>query len=103
MGINNYAIKLVNNWQYPYDPIYSLGSVELKILKPYIKNNLTNSFIRSSKSLIKASILFDKKPDNSVRLCIDYQDLNNLTIKNWYPLLLVRESLDWLGRAQHFT
>ena len=77
--------------------------MELEILKGYIKNNLANGFIRASKSPAGVSILFDKKPDSSLRLCVDYWDLNNLTIKNWYPLLLVRESLDRLSRAWRFT
>ncbi len=69
----------------------------------YIKNNLASGFIQPSKSPAGAPILFHKKLDGSLRLCVDYRDLNNLTIKNQYPLSLVGESLDWLGRAQHFT
>ncbi len=60
-------------------------------MKAYIENNLANGFIRPLKSSAGAPILFDKK------------GLNNLTIKNRYPLLLVGESLDQLGRAQCFT
>ncbi len=48
-------------------------------------------------------ILFDKKQDGSLRLCIDYRGINNLTIKNWYPLPLVGKSLDQLDWAQCFT
>ena len=80
--INDYAIKLINNQQLPYGLIYSLGPMELKILKAYIQNNLANSFIRFFKFPIGVPILFDKKPDDSLKLCIDYQDLNNLNIKN---------------------
>ncbi len=78
-------------------------SIELEILKAYIKNNLANGFIRPSKSSTGASTLFDKKSDDSLKLCIDYRDLNNLTIKNQYPLPLVGALLDQLDRAQHFT
>ncbi len=102
-GINNHAIKLVDDWQPLYGLIYSLGLVELETLKAYIENNLANSFIRPSKSPAGAPILFNKKPDNSLRLCVDYRGLNNLTIKNWYPLLLVEESLNQLGQAWCFT
>ncbi len=102
-GINDHAIELVDDRQPPYGPTYSLGPVELETLKAYIKNNLASGFIRLSKSPTRASILFDKKPDGSLSLCVDYQGLNNLTIKNWYPLLLVGELLNWLGRARHFT
>ncbi len=101
MGINDHAIELVDDRQPPYGPIYSLGQVELKTLKTYIENNLANGFIRPSKSPAGAPILFDKKPDGSLRFCVDYRGLNNLTIKNWYPLPLIGESLDRLGRARH--
>ncbi len=72
IGINNYGIELVDNWQSPYDSIYSLGSLELEILKAYIENNLANGFIRPSKSPAGAFILFDKKPDGSLKLGVDY-------------------------------
>ncbi len=99
-GINNHAIKLIDDWQTPYDPsIYSLGSVELETLKNYIENNLANSFIRRSKFFDKAPIFVDKKPDGSLQLGVDYQGLNNLTIKNRYPLPLVGELIDWLNWA----
>ncbi len=100
--INNHAIELVDDWQHPYSPIYSLGPVELETLKAYIENNLVSNFIRPSKSPARALILFNKKLDGSLRLYVDYQSLNNLTIKNQYPLLLVGESLDQLNRAQYF-
>ncbi len=77
--------------------------MELETLKAYIKNNLASSFIRPSKSPARAPILFNKKPDGSLRLYIDYQGLNNLVIKNQYPLPLVDESLDRLGWARYFT
>ncbi len=93
-GINDHAIKLVNDQQPLYDPIYSLGPVELEILKAYIENDLASTFIRPSKSPAGAPILFEKNPDNSLRLYVDYRGFNNLTIKNRYPLPLVGESLD---------
>ena len=58
--INNHAIKFVDDRQPPYGPIYSLKSVNLKILKAYIKNNLAISFIRPSKSPAATPIFFDK-------------------------------------------
>ena len=99
IGINDHAIELVNDWQPPYGPIYSLRPMEPEILKAYIKNKLASGFIRPFKSPAGVPILFDKKPDGSLRLCVDYRGLNNLTIKNWYLLPLVRELLDRLGRA----
>ncbi len=80
--INNHTIELVDDWQLSYGLVYSLRLMELETLKAYIKNNLANSFIKSSKSPVRASIFFDKKQDGSLRFFVDYWDLNNLTIKN---------------------
>ena len=92
--MNEYAIELEEGKQPRFGPIYSLGPVELETLKTYIKTNLANGFIRPSKSPAEAPILFDRKPDGSLRLCVDYRGLNNLTIKNQYPLPLIGELLD---------
>ena len=101
--MNEHAIKLEEGKQSSFGHIYSLGPVELETLKTYIKTNLANGFIRPSKSPAGASILFDRKPDKNLRFCVDYQGLNNITIKNWYPLPLISELLNRLGWARRFT
>ena len=101
--INTHAIDLEEGKQPLYGPIYSLGPVELETLKTYIETNLANGFIRPSKSPAGAPILFDKKPNGSLRLCVNYRGLNNITIKNQYPPLLVGKSLDRLGRTKQFS
>ena len=100
--INDYAIKLEKDKQPSFGPIYSLGQVELEMLKSYIKTNLANGFIQPSISFADVPILFYQKPDKSFYLCIDYWSLNNITFKNQYPLLLIGESLDLLGRIKRF-
>ena len=101
--INNYPINLLDNKQLFYGPIYILGPVELETLKTYIKANLANGFIRPSKSSSGTPILFVRKKNGNLRLCVNYQGLNNLTIKNCYPLPLIGESLNRLGRIKRFT
>lgn len=101
--MNEHAIELIEGKQPPYGPIYALSPVELKTLKTCIKTHLKTGFIRPFKSLAGALIPFNKKPDGSLRLCVDYQGLNNLTIKNRYSLLLIGESLDCLGSVKRFT
>ena len=71
-GINKHTIKLEEDKQPLFRSIYSLGLVELETLKTYIKINLANGFIRFFKSLTRAPILFDKKSNKSLQLCIDY-------------------------------
>ena len=71
-GINDHPINLLDDKQPPYGPIYSLGPVELETLKTYIETNLASGFIRPSKSPAGAPILFVRKKDGSLRLCVDY-------------------------------
>ena len=61
--LNEHAIELKEDKQLLFGSIYSLGLIELKTLKIYIKISLANGFIWLSKSPAKAFILFDKKPD----------------------------------------
>ncbi len=101
--MNEHAIELIEGKQLSYGPMYALSPVELETLKAYIKTHLKTGIIQPSKSPTGAPILSDKKPDGSLRLYVDYRGLNNLTIKNWYPLPLIGEALNRLGRAQRFT
>ncbi|KAL9250909.1 Retrovirus-related Pol polyprotein from transposon 17.6-like protein [Drosera capensis] len=50
-----------------------------------------------------APVLFQKKKDGSLRLCIDYRALNKVTIENKYPISLIADLFDQLGRARYFT
>ncbi len=102
-GINKYAIELMNGKQLPYGPIYTLNLMKLQTLKTYIETHLKTRFIWPSKSPAGTSILFDKKPDGSLCLCVHYQSLNNFIIKNRYLLPLIGEFLDRSGRAKRFT
>ncbi|KAH0603716.1 uncharacterized protein H6S33_007375, partial [Morchella sextelata] len=87
----------------PYGPIYGLSQIELKALREYLDENLPKGFIRASESPAGAPILFVKKSDGTLRLCVDYRGLNAITIKNRYPLPLLKETLAKLSRAQYYT
>lgn len=66
---------------------------ELKELKEQLQEVLDKGFIRSSVSPWSAPILFVKKNDGNMRLCIDYRVLNKVTIRNRYPLPRFLESI----------
>ncbi len=102
-GMNEYIIKLIEGKQSPYGLIYALSPVELEILKAYIETHLKTGFIQPSKSPAGVPILFDEKPDGSLRLYVNYRGLNNLPIQNWYPLSRISEALDRLGQTKWFT
>ena len=60
-------------------------------------------FIRPSKAPYGAPVLFQKKADGSLRLCIDYRALNKVTVQNTYSIPLIPDLFDQLGRAKYFT
>ena len=80
--VNKHAIEQEKDKQPTFGLIYSLRLVELETLKTYINTNLANNFIWPCKSFAGAPILFNKKPDKNLHLCVDYQGFNNITIKN---------------------
>ena len=71
-GINKHDIELIEGKQPPYSPIYSLGLVELETLKAYVENHLKTRFIWPSKSPAGTPILFEKKLNSSLCLCVNY-------------------------------
>jgi uncharacterized LabA/DUF88 family protein len=73
---------------------YRMASSKLKVLKEQLQKLLDKSFIRPSISPWGAPVLFVKKKDWSMRICIDYQELNKVTIKNRYPLPRIDNLLD---------
>ena len=87
----------------PFGPLYNLSCAELATLRDYIKTNLEKGFIQPSTSSAGAPVLFVKKKDGSLRLCVDYRALNKLTKKNRHPLPLVSEALDRLAGAAQYT
>jgi len=80
-----------------------MSRTEVQTLKELLEENLSKRFIRASFSPMASPILFVKKTDVSLRLCVDYGGLNEGTIKNCYPLPLLQETLKWLSKAKYFT
>ena len=76
---------------------------ELQVLKEYIEENVAKGFIRHSSFQAGAPIFFVKKSDGSLRFCVDYRELNEMTIKNRYPLPLIQETLARLQKARWYT
>jgi len=82
---------------------YRMALVELADLKKQIEDLLKKKFIRPSASPWGAPVLLVKKKDGSSRLCVDYRQLNKLTIKNKYPLSRIDDLLDQVRGATLFS
>jgi hypothetical protein len=86
----------------PFGPIYLLSWTELEALKKWLEENLSKGFIQASSSPAGAPILFVKKGNGSLRLCVDYRGLNEGTMKNRYPLPLLHETLLRLQKVKYY-
>lgn len=87
----------------PWGPLYNMSAEELVVLRKTLADLLDKNFIRVSHSSAAAPVLFVRKPGGGLRFCVDYRALNAITKKDRYPLPLVHETLNQIGRAKWFT
>ena len=80
-----------------------MAPAELKELKVQMEEMVNKGFVRPSTSPWGAPVLFVKKKDGSMRLCIDYRELNKVTIRNQYPLPRIDDLFDQLQGAKVFS
>src|SRR5258708_5669031 len=83
-----------------HGPIYSLSPLELTALQEFLKEHTWNSFICPTKSPWGSPVLFIKKKDGSLCLCVDFCTLNKVTEKDCYLLPLIMDLLNAPGRAR---
>jgi len=83
-------------------PPYRMAPAELKELKEKLQDLLSKGFIRPSVFSWGAPVLFVKKKDGSMRMCIDYRQLNKVTIRNKYPIPRIDDLFDQLQGASVF-
>ncbi|GJV97049.1 putative reverse transcriptase domain-containing protein [Tanacetum coccineum] len=82
---------------------YRLAPLEMQELSGQLQELQDNGFIRPSHSPWGAPVLFVKKKDGSFRMCIDYRELNKLTVKNRYPLPRIDDLFDQLQGSRYFS
>ena len=87
----------------PYEPLRPLNEEKMKALREYLETNEKRGWICASTSPAGAPIHFVNKKDGGLRLCVDYRQLNKITIKDRTPLPLIGESLDQLSTTTIYT
>ena len=100
---DDHAINLKSSKKSSYEFIYALSKDEFKILRTYLNKHLKNEFIKFFIFFANVSILFVKKKNEILRLCVNYKDFNFLTIKNRYFLSLIDENLNRLNKIRKYT
>ena len=98
-----FVIELILGTKSLSIPPYRMVLAELKELKVQLEELLSKGFIRPSTSPWGAPVLFAKKKDGSLRLCIDYRHLNRATIRDQYLLPLIDELFDQLHGSRVYS
>jgi len=99
----SHKIHLTPNAKIPARPSYRMSAAENVALNKEINELLQQGAIVPSSSPFLAPVLFVKKKDGSLRLCVDYRMLNDRTIRNCFPLPVIDDLIDSLGEARCFS
>ena len=97
------GIDLLPGAPYPKSHLYNISLPEKESMHNYIAESLLSGIIRPSSSPLGAGFFFVDKKDGGLRPCIDYRGLNDITVKNKYPLPLISSTLEPLTHARVFT
>ena len=99
----DHTIELTQGAQPAFRRTYRMSPLELKEVRKQLDELLLKGWIRPSQSPYRAPILFVKKKEGTLRMSMDYRDLNKQTVKNRYPLPRTDELLDQLHGAKVFS
>ncbi len=99
----DHKIKLTNNVTSSRCRAYWMSLYKLQKIKEYLNENLSKSFITSSKTSYFSLVLFALKIDDDFRFCVDYWKLNVIIKRNRYSLLLINEMIDKIVDCKHLT
>lgn len=96
------SIRCTSDVPVVYRP-YRLAEPEKQILRKMVQELLDNGIIRESNSPYASPVLLVKKKNGEYRMCVDFRRLNAITIKDKYPMPLIKEQIDKLGGNKYFT
>jgi len=99
----DHAIDLKETFKPQKGKIYSLSKNEREEVQNFMEDQLRKGYIRPSKSPQTSPVFFVGKKDGSKQMVMDYCNLNNQTVKNNYPLLLITELIDNMDSKKVFT
>ena len=99
---HDHAIDLMSNKISFFEFLYNMFQTKLKVLQKYIRENLALNRIRHSIVDVDVFVLFTFKKNENLRLCVNYRNLNVITIKNKISLLFIDETLNHLVETVYF-
>jgi hypothetical protein len=103
-NVGSHRIELIDDNVQPIStPAYRMSPFELKELENQVNDMIQKGWIRPSDSPWSSPVLFTKKSNGKLRLCVDYRRINTLTKPDAYQLPRIDDNLDRLGGSQYFS
>lgn len=99
----DHSIDLIEGKKLSFSSLYLMSLIKLKTLHNYVIKNLETGLIHYFSLSAVSVMMFILKKNSTLQSVINYWDLNNITIKNWYSLPLITEALNWLSNANIFS
>ena len=99
----NHRIELESGSTPPWRPLYRASPPELEMMRGELDKLLASGAIQPSRSPYGAPVVFIKKKEGDLRMCVDYRALNKITIKNKYPIPRIDDMMDQIQGAKIFT
>ena len=100
--VYDHIISLTSEKEPPKGSLYNMSQDKLLILQKYLKEHLVKGFICVSFFSAASSVIFGKKPEGGLHLCVNYCSFNNLTVKNCYLLPLIWKTLNLITSSVIF-
>ncbi|XP_013921040.1 PREDICTED: RNA-directed DNA polymerase homolog [Thamnophis sirtalis] len=97
------TIEILPGIALPKPQIYSMSPKEMEKMRKFIDKNLQRGFIEPARLKVAAPVLFREKKGGSLRLCVNFKNLNSISSQNLYPLPLMKDMLAQLGKGRNFT
>jgi hypothetical protein len=99
----DHAINLKPGSEPPYKRGFAMNPTQLAAVKKHVDEGMAMDIMEPSNSSCASPVLLVKKPGGGIRVCVDYRALNALTVKDRYPIPLIKETLERLSKAKFYT
>jgi transposase InsO family protein/predicted aspartyl protease len=99
----DHAINLKPGMEPPYKRSFAMNPTQLAAVKKHVDDGIAMDIMEPSNSPCASPVLLVKKPGGGIRVCVDYRALNALTVKDRYPIPLIKETLERLSKARFYT
>jgi hypothetical protein len=96
-------MKLVEGAKFKQPPLYQVSSEENEVLREYFHTSLESGLIKPSDAPFSSPVIFVRKEDGTKRLCVDFRNVNQVTVRNCYSMPLISKITGRIRKSKWFS